>query len=354
MVRLHTKLYLENSFKKERFIMKKNIFGTILLSSSAIQAMIVPIDNDAHISRRSESIVARLDDDASITRSEDQQLVLDDSTTTLSTRVNFRQVRDPQLMDGCVLVSIRDFIRSDTGIVSVGEWYTKQYALQKALLRYEHNLAGGFSNPVHELFATVNDIEHADRSGKIIVDDEYLDNATRIPHQSRATGQYEMDDANLKAKPFTEIFIVGEHEEEVVDSARVRDGVDTVAYIRTDTPARENTIGTPEERAGDSQFNYQRTETLEDWRRPDNTIFTKRTEEWKKVAKPTPPAPVPAPVSMIKAPVWVRVGGNWRNKAHYEIKYYADVRADSGTTAIFCGHDWKEISRNQPPSWLWW
>lgn len=304
--------------------MKKIIFGTILLSSPAMQAMIVPVDNDTHISRRSEDIVARLDDDASIARAADQQIVSIEeelpleqmSTEQLSQIINFRGLGEPLIIGDIVQIPIFDFVKSETALIPVGEGYSRQYALQKTLLRYEHNLVEGFSNPVHELSATVNDIEHANRSGKIVVDDEYLDDAARVSHQRRATGQYEMDDANLSAKPFTEIFIIGEHGEDVVDSAKVREGVDPVAYIRTDTPAQENIIGDPEARADDAQFNYQRTETLEDWRRPDGTIFTKRTEEWRQVAKPPLPAPVPPPIQYKWVPKWVhQPGGTWYH--HY-------------------------------------
>ncbi|MDR2794866.1 MAG: hypothetical protein LBB12_03755 [Holosporaceae bacterium] len=273
--------------------MKKIIFGTILLSSSAIQAMIVPIDNDARISRRSESIVARLDDDASITRSADQQLVLDDSTTSLSTRVNFRQVRDPVRLGDRVRISIRDFIDEGGERSLVGSQYTKMYPLQKALLRYHHDIASGFSNPVQELFAMVTDIEHADRHGKIVVNPEYMDAETQIPHQTRETGSYQMDDCHLRAKPFTEIFMTTNSGSVIVDEAKARDRTPFIAYTLIDR-SEPAPIGEAEARADDAEFNYQRTETTERWRRPDTTIYTKRTEGVQKVEKTRPPAPVQA------------------------------------------------------------
>jgi hypothetical protein len=263
------------------------------------------------------------------------------STRQLIPMVNLRELGEPFVTRDFVQIPIHDFVRSDAIIVPVGENYTRQYPLQKALLRYEHNLAAGFSNPVQELYAEVNDIEHANRSGKIVADDEYLDGATRIPHQRRAIGQYEADDANLRAKPLTEIFIVGERGEEVVDPARAREDTEFLAYVRTETPPQTNEIGVPEERADDAQFNYQRTETLEDWRRPDGTIFTNRTEDWARVAKPAPPAPLPPPIQYKTIPVYSRVWeGGWLNR-HSEWKHTGSetVPTTCWYGAVWYGHE---------------
>jgi hypothetical protein len=130
------------------------------------------------------------------------------TTEQLSQIINFRELGEPLIIRGIVLIPISDFVRSETALMPVGEGYTKQYALQKTLLRYEHNLPGGFSNPVHELFATVNDIEHADRSGKIVVEDEYLDEATRISHQRRTFSE----NGNI----ITETFITDESGNKII------------------------------------------------------------------------------------------------------------------------------------------
>ncbi|MDR2267987.1 MAG: hypothetical protein LBD81_00875 [Holosporaceae bacterium] len=314
--------------------MKKLLFTTVILSSLDLANAMNPEDMQLQIRNGSDGAIVRSNEDVtiiglaeqSIEQSENlEETPLDQlSTRQLLTMVNLRELGEPLIIKDKVQIPIHDFVRSDIMIVPVGDGYTRQYPLQKTLLRYEHNLAAGFSNPIQELYAEVNDIEYADRSGKIVVDDEYLDNTTRIPHQRRATGQYEMDDANLSARPFTEVFIVGERGEEVVDSAKVRDGVEPVAYIRTNTPAQENTIGVPETRANDAQFNYQRIETLEDWRRPNETIFTKRTEDWRKVAKPTPLAPVPPSPITVTIPVhhWnkptISRGGRWDYNVRWE------------------------------------
>jgi hypothetical protein len=196
-----------------------------------------------------------------------------------------------------VQVSIGDFIHQGSSIIPVGQWYTRQYPLRKKLLRYEHNFAAGFSHPVWELFAMVTDVEYADRSGKIVVDGEHIDVKTRIPHQERTTGEYEMDDANLRAMPFTEIFISTERGDRIIDSARIRDDIDFVPYVSVGAK-RKNVVDVPRTRAGDSVFNYQKIEILEDWKCPDGTIFTKRTESEQKVAKP----PFWAPVQQLKQP----------------------------------------------------
>jgi hypothetical protein len=276
----------------EKIIMKKLLFTTVMLSAWNVAAM------ELQLRSENSGIIVRPNADTLITRPVDQSIasVNAEETVNLSPVVNLRQVRDPQRDGELVEVSVRDFRDLNAQVPNSG-WYTRQYPLQKTLLRYNHNLAAGFSSPVQKLYAMVNDIEHADRSGEIIVDPGYLDNATRIPHQRRANGQYANDDANRRAKPLTEIFINTGGSMEIVDPAKSRDDTAFVAYTRINTPARINTIGVPEVRANDAQFNYQRTETLEDWRRPDGTIFTQRTEGVQKVAKPPQPAPVPAPPS---------------------------------------------------------
>jgi hypothetical protein len=324
--------------------MKKVILGTVLLSSSAVQAMIVTVDNDTHISRPSETIVAR---------SENQQLVLDGSTTDLSGRINFRQVRDPVRLGGRVRVSIRDFVDDGGQRIPVGRWYTRTYPLQKILLRYQHDIISGFSSPVQELFAMVTDIEYADRHGKMVVDPEYVDNETRILHQIRETGSYQMDDYKLRARPFTEIFMTTDGKSVIVDEAKIRDGTAFVKYTFIDRsepvlraglvanypkkrlriackskisflmPEMESgIIGDLETRADDTEFNYQRTETTERWRRPDTTIFTKRTEGMQKIAKPVSIAPVSPPHQTKKVPVYSHYergssfGGHWDDVKH--------------------------------------
>jgi hypothetical protein len=293
--------------------MKKLLLTMTALSSLSVMAM----NEETRLQVRTEDgrAIVRLSENAELSglteQSTEQSENLEEipidqmSTRQLIPMVNLRELGEPFAIRDFVQIPIHDFVRSDAITVPVGDGYTRQYPLQKTLLRYEHNLAAGFSNPVQELYANVNDIEHADRSGKIVVDDEYVDGATMIPHQRRAIGRYEIDDAHRRAKPLTEIFIVGERGEEVVDSARAREDTEFLAYLRTETPPQTNEIGVPEARADDAQFNYQRTETLEDWRRPDGTIFTKRTEDWARVAKPTPPAPVPQGPSTKWIPRWI-------------------------------------------------
>jgi hypothetical protein len=302
---------LENSLKERKFIMKK------LLLSASVVCVVFGADGmktagmelarigDSRLSG-SGGVIVRPNADSLVAQSIDQAVIppVGEETVNLSTVINLRQVRNPQRDGEFVEVFIRDFCDLDARVPS-GGWYTRQYPLQRTFLRYNHNLAAGFSNPVQKLYATVNDIEHADRSGELVVDPEYLDNATQIPHQRRANGQYANDDANLRAKPFTEIFIDAGGTDEIIDPAKARDETAFVAYVRTNTPALESTIGLPEARADDAQFNYQRTETLEDWGRPDGTIFTKRTEGVQKVAKPTPPAPIqviPEPIVVNQQP----------------------------------------------------
>lgn len=209
--------------------------------------------------------------------------------------VNFRTIQPSLLLsENAVSALIKEYSRTDSTMTQIGEPIEKQYPLQRELLRYVHDFSQGYSYPVQKLFVHIDDIEFADRSGDIVLDEEYTAEEKGIMHQKRPVGRYEMDDEHLLAKQLSEIFITTETGEQVIDGAKVRAGEDPISYIRTATPATVRNIGVPESRAGDNEFNYQKTETSEEYMRPDGTPFVKKTEDWQRVAKPKPPAPVQA------------------------------------------------------------
>jgi len=109
----------------------------------------------------------------------------------------------------------------------------------------------------------------------------------KLDHQTRING-YEMNDTNLEATPIVVTYVNTIDGEKIISNKP--DYSKTVGYECVSV--NENKIGNP---YSDDNFDYQRLEILENYRRPDGTIFTKRREEVNKVAKPklSPPQEVP-------------------------------------------------------------
>lgn len=224
-----------------------------------------------------------------ITRCEDPHALVraneGNSTIALEDTVNFRMIQPSLLMsEGVVSVLITGYFRTGDTMTQMGDPSERQYPLQRKLLRYEHDLSSGYSYPVEELFVHIDDIEFADRSGDIVLDEEYVDRANGIKHQKRLV-RYEMDDEHLCAKQLSEIFITTGSGKQVIDEAKVRDGDGSVSYMRTATPAEFRKISEPESRAGDNEYCYQQVEVSEGWKRPDGSIFVKRTPKVESLAK---------------------------------------------------------------------
>ncbi len=233
-------------------------------------------------------------------------------------QVDVRQILQPELNGEILSVRIRDCKDNEL----INEWY-KDYPLIREFLRYEHDFAAGKSYPVMKLFANVSDIELAD-TDEAIFDPEFEDEEHALTHQRRGINRYEMDDANLQARQFSEIFISTESGDQVIDEAKIRECDNPVSYTRTSTPPAIRKIGDPEVREDDNEFDYQRTETTEEWIRPDGTIFTKKTEGVEKISKPKQPASLPPKPITVTIPVhhWNKGstfrGGHWDWNVRYE------------------------------------
>jgi len=108
----------------------------------------------------------------------------------------------------------------------------------------------------------------------------------KLYHQTRITG-YTMNDANLKAIPNVVTYV------NTVDGEKVISNIpEPSRAVNYELVSRnENNIGNP---YSDDNFNYQRIEILENYRRADGSIFTKRGERVNKVAKPKLARPVPS------------------------------------------------------------
>ncbi len=237
-----------------------------------------------------------------------------------------------------VSVLIKEYFRTDNRMIQIGDPIARRYPLQRVILGYEHNLSQGYSYPVQKLYVHIDDIEYANQQGDIVLDDEYIDEKSKIKHQERVVNKYEMDDKHLQARQLSEIFITTENGEEVIDEAKVREGNKPISYVRTSKPIEVRKIGDPEARESDEEFNYQRTETSEEYMRPDGTPFVKKTEDWERVAKPKPPAPVQPAIQYIDVPVYHRKGGNLFHRARWSFAGSERVRADSGIGAGYGHH----------------
>lgn len=237
-----------------------------------------------------------------ITRCEDTHALVraneGNGTIVPEEQINFRTVEPTLLLSkGVVSVLITEYFRTGDKMIQMGEPNEREYPLQRKLLMYEHNLSAGYSYPVEELFVYIGDIEFANISGHIVLEEEYVDTDNGIRHQKRLVNRYEMDDENLQARQLSEIFILTESGEQVIDEAKVREGTELISY-KEERVVR--TIEGSEVREGDDGFYYQRTETSEKWRRPDGTTFVKKTEDWERVDKPKLPAPVQAVPEVIE------------------------------------------------------
>ncbi len=209
-------------------------------------------------------------------------------------RVNYREISQPTVNGDQITITVQDF----SGDEVVGEMYERSYPLQRNFLRYIHDFERGVSHPVEELFAMVNNVEYSNIRGKVVANSEFMNEEESLIHQLRINknlGQngYQMNDNSKKATPFMETFISKGDWEEVIGDASLHEDK-AVAYEKVNGSLRVNNIGPRFSKLGDNSFDYQRQEVLEDWRRPDGSIFTSRTPKEERFAKkPKPPAPVP-------------------------------------------------------------
>lgn len=242
----------------------------------------------------SSKIIARSEISESEIRAQESRELSTRGNNSIS-RVNYREISQPTVNGDQITVKVQDFVEDEL----VGEMYERSYPLQRNFLRYIHDFEKGVSHPVEELFAMVNNVEYSNIRGKVVANSEFVNEEESLIHQLRINKNfgengYQRDDDNLRASPFMEIFIDNDYEEEVIEEARLREDK-SVAYEKVEGSLRTNNIGGPVSRAGDDDFEYQRQEVLEDWKRPDGSIFTKRTEKEERFAKQKPPAPMSAP-----------------------------------------------------------
>ncbi len=272
--------------------MKKTVFGASILFSVSTQAMLVPC-NSGGLVTQTPSQSADIDSkwDTTLVFPNDietrslAELTIDEVRSLSRQRreelVNYRQIQDPNVFNGEVLIRVLNCIRKDDEIVPIGERVTARYPAQRTFLRYHHNIERGVSFPVERIFATITDIENADISGEIVAEAEHVDTKSPIQHQKRNSGQYKMDDVKCCATPFTEIYISTDSGEEIVDPSKIRDGTPSVEYVPLLELAplfRESIfIASP---TGDI-FNYQEIVGNDPnaYIRPDGTIYSPASEK---------------------------------------------------------------------------
>ncbi len=210
-------------------------------------------------------------------------------------RVNYREISQPTVNGDQITITVQDF----SGDEVVGEMYERSYPLQRNFLRYIHDFERGVSHPVEELFAMVNNVEYSNIRGKVVANSEFMNEEESLIHQLRINknlGQngYQMNDNSKKATPFMETFISKGDWEEVIEEAKLREGK-VIYYEKVNGSTKVNNVGKKFSKAGDNNFEYQRQEVFEDWKRPDGSIFTKRTEKETPIRKAKPAAPKTTP-----------------------------------------------------------
>ncbi len=210
-------------------------------------------------------------------------------------RVNYQEITNQTIAENQLTVTVQDFLGDD----EVGESYNRSYPIQKMFLEYTHDFENGVSHPLVELFAVVDDLEYSDVRGKIVTNPEFVNEDESLVHQFRINknfGQngYQMNDNEKKAIPFMEIFIGDEDWEDVIEGAKLREDK-AVAYEKVDGSRRVEAVGEWFSKAGDDDFEYQKQDIYEDWKRPDGTIFVSKTENEKKREKQKLPEPQQTP-----------------------------------------------------------
>ncbi len=267
--------------------------GTIFMCEGMNEGALVLRDSSSNAIARSEIL------ESEIRRQEQESKGLITREDLLINSINYREISNPTVNGDQVTVKVQDFVEDEL----VGESYNRSYPLQKRFLDYSHDFEKGVSHPVEELFAVVDDLEYSSVRGKIVANSRFINEEESFTHQLRINknlGQngYQMNDNGKKATPFMETFISKGDWEEVIGDARLHEDK-VVAYEKVDGSLRVNDIGPRFSKPGDNSFDYQRQEVLEDWKRPDGSIFTSRTPKEKRFAKPKPPAPVPAPAPQV-------------------------------------------------------
>jgi hypothetical protein len=260
--------------------MKKLLCAAIAVTCLDVNGMIVLYNQeDLSIKRPSESSTSIRLEKQSV-----EQLDNSEESIYLSTKVNLRKVWDAVRLGKAVRVSIRDFIVNEDGSkVPVGPRYTKKYPLQITTLEYQHNLDAGFSNPVQELFAMVTDIEYANISGKMVVDDAYLDKGTILMHARVDCGNFSLVRLNL------------------LDSSSMMISAESTAIVSYGYNFEQTTakFGKQTTTVSGEGFIPPRKETVENWKRPEEKIFTTATKGCTKVPKSTLPLPIKAPSEFV-------------------------------------------------------
>lgn len=277
--------------------MRKFYVVVSVLGFGMVDGMLTPVNTSTGIVSRTET--SELETRSTAVVSQQGQ---DNQNYALVRVVNSREIGEIVENENTASIAIRDLFRSEQGSEVLGDWYIRDYPLQRRILSYQHNVAAGVSYPVEEHFVDINDLQLLEGSSHVVLNDGYINTGNRIAQQRRNTGLFANDDINLRARELTEIFIPTESGNVVVDGASARADTPFTAYTLVNTNTID--VGTP-----DSNY-YQRTETSEQWHRPDGTIYIKRTAGGKYVSRPaaTPPAQ-PAQQTVYNQPA-PQQGGN--------------------------------------------
>lgn len=244
--------------------MKKLMLGIAVCACESVFGMLMPTDGLNVTVRTEERKVAKVGETVN-----DRALGGDESKHVIYTRKIDRRPRI-DLDKGIAKVQVNKYSGEDfEGFEFV------DFPLIRIHRDYYNDFEKGLSFPIEELSTKVVGIENADITGKLVIDDRFINTQHPFPHKKINIGRYKMDDENLKAYPYTEIYINVDGSKHIIDGAKVRSNDSSIAYTRTSQKARRQ-IGS---RAANGAA-YQSVDISEEYERPDGTKFMhKRTQK---------------------------------------------------------------------------
>jgi hypothetical protein len=237
--------------------MKKLLFMATVLSSFDLYGMLVPAGDSRIAQQQDRTIVTQVSGEvAQLPHQRQVQQVV----ARTEMQPNF--IRN----GNSVRITFRD--RDDDG-VNIGT-YSRDYLLVAELVagRYEHNLAGGFSNPMQNLFANITDIATLRGDRRVLVATE--PSAQRIAHQYTPAG-WQHDNAHRRSTSMSTVFITDQGQRINVDAkARVRANSDTRNHVSRG-PATQFYTSASFSEGNDDCRRYVMREIFD---RPDGTFYS--------------------------------------------------------------------------------
>lgn len=236
--------------------MKKLLLTMTALSVFDLQGMIVPVGDRRIDQQQNREALRPVGGELAQLP---QQGVIQRVTARTDVQHNFVREGDN------VRITFRD--RDGDGI-NIGI-YSRDYPIVSEIIagQYRHHMAEGFSNPMQNLFADVNDIPTLRGDRRILIATE--PNDMHIPHQYTTVG-WQHDDASRQSTATTTVFMMDNGRRVDIDpEARIRANSETRNHVSRG-PATRTDIGAPYTEGNDDCRRYVMRETFD---RPDGSFY---------------------------------------------------------------------------------